>query len=91
MNTSAESTAGAYFVADQREVPVTDLKAGNWVYLADRCAWMQLTHNPRRGYTIIPMNSKAWESGVRLDFEAIPPQFFRVGAVLWVRRTEEGD
>lgn len=91
MSASEEAArADAYFVADQREILVTDLKAGNWVYLADLCAWIQLARDVSTGHTVL-RDSKGTASAVRLDFVGGANQFFRRHVKLWVRRTEEGD
>ena len=77
----------------QREVPVTNLKAKQWVYLPDETVWLELARDPGQPHGV-PVGGPrgGWLNVVNLNFpDRLFGKDFPAGAKLWMRLTEEGD
>lgn len=80
-----------FFVAAQPETPVTALKAGQWVYLADRTGWFELARDAEPGFTA-SLGGGMHAPAVRLHLAGEPkPLMFLAAAMLCARRDEEGN
>lgn len=80
-----------FFVATQPETPVTALKAGQWVYLADRTGWFELARDAEPGFTVL-MGGGTHAPAVRLHLVGeSKPLMFLYAAMLYTRRDEEGN
>jgi hypothetical protein len=87
----ADSQREELFVATQPEIPVTALKAGQWVYLADRIGWFELARDAEPGFTV-PVGGGTHVPAVRLHLTGEPkPLMFLSAAKLYARRDEEGN
>lgn len=98
LTSAPQRTAGSeycpregFFVATQPETPVTALKAGQWVYLADRTGWFELARDADPGFTV-SLGSGTYAPAVRLHLAGErKPLMFLAAAMLYARRDEEGN
>lgn len=98
LTSASQRTAGpayrpreGFFVATQPETPVTALKAGQWVYLADRTGWFELARDAEPGFTV-SLGGSTHAPAVRLHLAGEPkPLMFLAAAMLCARRDEEGN
>ena len=98
LTSAPQNTAGppyrhgeGFFVATQRETPVSALRAGQWVYLADRVGWFELARDAEPGFTV-PLGSGTHAPAVRLYLaDDSKPLMFLSAARLYARRDEEGN
>jgi hypothetical protein len=70
---------------------VSELKAGQWVYLADRTGWFELARDAEAGFTV-PLGGGTHAPAVRLHLVGeLKPLMFLSAAMLCARRDEEGN
>jgi hypothetical protein len=82
---------GGFFIADQRETPVGELKAGQWVYLRDYSRWFELAKDAQDRFTV-PLGKGHHASAVRLRLTGVTkPLMFLASVSLWARTDEEGN